>query len=73
MDESEAAALDLLQRHRSVLLELSDRLEEQETLEGTELETMLEAVRPEMNLVSASASVEPVSANGTSASWPKEL
>jgi len=71
MDESEAAALDLLQRHRSVLLALSDRLEEQETLEGAELETMLEPVRPEMNLVTAS--VEPVTANGGHPhSWPKE-
>jgi hypothetical protein len=62
MDESEATALDLLQKHRAVLVELTDRLEEQEMLEGTELETALEPVRPEMNLVTAS--VEPVPTNG---------
>jgi cell division protease FtsH len=65
VDDAEATALDLLNRHRKVLLEIAEKLDLSETLEGSELESLLDPVRPEMNLVAAQAA-EPRPANGSS-------
>jgi cell division protease FtsH len=50
IDESEAKAQSLLQRHRALLDEVATQLEVRETLDGAELESMLEPLRPEVNL-----------------------
>ena len=65
IDDAEAAAQDVLMRHRLVLDELTERLEENETLDGTELESILEPVRPEMNLMPGAPL--PMPANGSKA------
>jgi cell division protease FtsH len=62
LDEAEAAATELLHTHRSLLMQVAERLEERETLETAELERLLEPVRPEMNLVTGTAL--PVEPNG---------
>jgi len=51
IDEAEAVATDILSRHRTLLEQMAERLQAEETMEGRELETMLEPVRPEMNMV----------------------
>jgi cell division protease FtsH len=64
IDDAERSATELLARHRGVLVDIAERLEDAESLEGTELESLLDPVRPEMNLVSLAVEPAPVSTNG---------
>jgi cell division protease FtsH len=50
IDQAEGRAQSILLRHRSFLDRLSAELEERESIDGVELESMLEPVKPEMNL-----------------------
>jgi len=49
LEKAEQTAADLLTRHRSALEHMAARLEEQETLEASELQSLLAPVRPEMS------------------------
>ncbi|HEV7679890.1 MAG TPA: ATP-dependent zinc metalloprotease FtsH [Candidatus Dormibacteraeota bacterium] len=64
VDAAKQRALDVLVYHQEHLERIAERLEELETLEGTELEMMLAPVRPEMNFVSAGVPIKP-GGNGT--------
>jgi cell division protease FtsH len=64
VDAAKQRALDVLVYHQEHLERIAERLEELETLEGTELEIMLAPVRPEMNFVSAGGPIRP-GGNGT--------
>jgi cell division protease FtsH len=66
VDAAKQRAIDLLVYHQEHLERLAERLEESETLEGTELEVFLAPVRPEMNFVAAGAPAAPRS-NGKKA------
>ena len=58
LDEAEAGAGEILGRHRKTLTEISKQLVEVESLDGPELEEMLEPVRPEINLAVADLAFE---------------
>lgn len=50
LEAAEAEARRVLEQHRSVLDTLATRLESEETLEGTDLDSVLALVRPEVTL-----------------------
>jgi cell division protease FtsH len=51
--DAEARAADVLEKHRAVLDTLATTLEAEETLEGPDLEAILQLVRPEVALLGA--------------------
>jgi cell division protease FtsH len=51
MDGAQMSATEYLRRHREALESVIDRLLDEETLESSQLEQLLESVQPEMNLV----------------------
>ncbi len=59
VDAAKQRAVDVLVYHQEHLEKIAERLEELETLEGTELEIMLAPVRPEMNFASAAVPIKP--------------
>ena len=64
IDDAERSATDILLRHRGVLIDLAERLEEEESLEGARLEALLDPVRPKMNLVPVEMELQPARTNG---------
>lgn len=50
LEAAEAEARRVLEQHRNVLETLATRLESEETLEGTDLDSVLALVRPEVTL-----------------------
>ncbi len=64
VDEAETQAIEILVRHRAVLVDVAGRLEREESLEGSELESLLEPLRPEMNLVSSGLTAVVASSQG---------
>jgi cell division protease FtsH len=57
VDAAKQRAVDVLVYHQEHLEKLAERLEVQETLEGTDLEVLLARVRPEMNFAGTTPGV----------------
>jgi cell division protease FtsH len=71
METAEQKAKDVLTQHRETLERLAEQLEEEETLEGQTLESLLSAAGPEASLFGSSAGVSPSNGKRKSAAKAK--